>query len=156
MAALKGQFKRFNCQAHLLNNIVKEAFKSKQSENIMNVLKPIVRYVKINGYNEQFEKGKKIKSFSKTRWNGAFDMLQSVLNSWDQLEKLLKNNKSDHYPKLKTLNKESIQQMVTFLKHFKDCTNMLESSKINIFHVLPCMLKIQSILQLTIQVLLKK
>lgn len=75
-------------------------------------------------------------------------MIKSVYNSWDQLESLLKTNKSKHYSKFKALKKEDLEQMITFLRHFKDFTNVLESSSVNIFNVLPCILKMRSLLQL--------
>lgn len=148
VAALKDQFKRYNCQAHLINNIVKQFYEGKQASKILKILKPIVRYVKINGYNEQFENGKKIKSYSKTRWNSAYYMLASILKSWNQLEDLLKTNKSNHYQKFKSIDKKEVADMIDFLEPFKDMSNELEKSSVTIFNVLPCILKIKATIKL--------
>lgn len=74
-------------------------------------------------------------------------MLNSVVNCWNDLEKLLTDKKSDHLSKFKKLSKSDVEQMCNFLKPFKSITDDLGSSSVNICNVLPCMLKIRSLLQ---------
>lgn len=139
--ALRG-FQRLNCQAHFIDNIVKQTYRVKPMAKIIKTVRKIARYIKINGLNETFDST--IKSFSETRWNSAVTMLESVYKNWDQLESLLKSNKSQH--SLANIRKEAIKSVIDFLLPFKSITAALEKGNVTLHEVLPAMSKIRAML----------
>lgn len=132
---------RVNCQAHIVDNIVKQINKVKPVDDIFKILLPIVKYVKITGLNEVFPDGCKIKSFAVTRWNAAYRVLKSVYENWSQLQSELDKRKTKH--SLEGLDKNDIKNLVDFLEPFKNYTDELESEQIGVFNVLPIMNKIE-------------
>lgn len=72
-----------------------------------------------------------LKNFSSTRWNGAFDMLSSLYENFDQLRDLLykrqrANPKQPYFDLISTLDPDEIGRICRFLKQFKELTKRIE------------------------------
>lgn len=125
-------FKRLNCYAHLVHNLVKAMFRNDDAKNILKNVAKVVGFVKKSSLNGTL--AKPLKTYSATRWNGSYTMLQSFLDNFQQLKDLLyqrqkTNPKQNYFDIIAVMNAEVIQSMCTFLKQFKQLTDQIEGDE---------------------------
>lgn len=117
---------RLNCFAHLLNNLTKASCEVINGNgDILDICRGIISYIKRIGLND-FEHGA-LKMAIETRWNSNYDMLLSISKNWDQVMELLE--KRNAMEKLNDLQKESVDEVIEFLKPMKEATVDAEASK---------------------------
>lgn len=89
----------------------------------------VAAIVKNSNINSQITKS--VKTFSSTRWNGAYTMLESIVQNFFELYSLL-FERQRHNPKQKcfdlisSLDVNEMKAVCVFLKQFKDITNDIE------------------------------
>lgn len=79
------EYKRNSCLAHFINNITHAAVK--QVEKTITKVSKIVKYLKVTGLNTKLSK--RLVSYVVTRWNSVFDMLDTFLEVWIEIERIL-------------------------------------------------------------------
>lgn len=121
--ALK-DFIRLNCFPHFVNNVSKESCKIDIISNNIAACGELVRFTKISGLNNEFEKS--LKSSSATRFNSVLATVDSIIENWDQLESLfMRENETE---RLSEIDKSVILQMKSFLQPLKKWSDFTESS----------------------------
>lgn len=122
--ALKGPYKRKNCRNHLLSTVLRNTFESDDLPLIftqtITKCKNIVRYLKQSGKSNELSKG--VVQDCKTRWNYKLDMLNSVVEKYQEIMHLL--SKEQH--KKWSINMELTKEIISFLKPFKDACKSME------------------------------
>lgn len=125
-------FKRLNCYAHLIHNLVKEMCKDGRVNDMIRKAAKITAFVKKSSINAQL--GRSMKLFSSTRWNGAFIMLDSFLKNFEQLSDLLyqrqrNNPQQKYFDIICTMKPEEMNSVCKFLVNFKELTDKIEGDK---------------------------
>lgn len=129
-------FNRLDCVDHLINNILKSATNKVQliTELLENCRK-LVQFFKKSGTLQQHLKTT-LKSEVATRWNSAYDMIQSILDNWHEINDALENRAEIR--KIGCINQHLLRSLAKILKEFKVATNDLEkSTKPTIHKVFP-------------------
>lgn len=146
------KFKRANCFAHMLHNIVKAMCKDNELVEIITNAKDLVRYIKKGGLNYRYDL--RLKSYCETRWSTVYTMLNSIVLKFDDVYKILedrqKQNKrySDCLKYIECLHKSTLSAIVEFLEPFKVWTDLVEADKcITIHRVSPIHYKITNYLK---------
>lgn len=122
-------FDRLNCYGHLIHNLSKSMLNGGKVKEIMRTAAKVAAIVKNSNINSQITKS--IKTFSSTRWNGAYTMLESIVQNFDELYSLL-FQRQRHNPKQKcfdlisSLDVNEMKAVCKFLKQFKEITNDIE------------------------------
>lgn len=135
------KFKRSNCFAHMLHNIVHAICKDGEMTTIINNARKLVRYIKKAGLNYRCDL--RLKSYCQTRWSTVYTMLHSIVVKFDDINKVLEKrseNKiySDCMKYIECLHKSELMALVQFLKPFKEWTDYIEGGKcITIHRVCP-------------------
>lgn len=76
------------CINHLLHNIVEKSINENvEIKELCVKSSKLVKYFKISGGNAQLTTT--LKSFSKTRWNTMYYLLQSIQNNWIEVGNIL-------------------------------------------------------------------
>ena len=114
-AAFKEPHIRSDCAAHLLNNIVQEMLGSPKVLNsvateCISHCRDLAKFVKRAKLNSKLKKTVKRDVIS--RWNSVYEILQSILDAWDTLEKLLPESNSDLQ---KSINKGAYLFLIQFI-----------------------------------------
>lgn len=117
-------FIRLNCFPHFVNNVAKESCKIDIIKNTIAACGDLVRFTKISGLNNEFQKT--LKSSSPTRFNSVLATVDSIIENWDQLESLLmRENETE---RLEEIDKTVLLQMKSFLQPLKQWSDFTESS----------------------------
>lgn len=150
------KFKRSNCYAHMLNNIVKAMCKDTELSEVITNAKDLVRYIKKSGLNYRCDL--RLKSYCETRWSTVYTMLNSILIKFDEVYKVLderqhqKRKYSDCLQLIECLHKSTISSIVNLLAPFKVWTDLVEADKcITIQRVWPIHRKVTQHLSLSIE-----
>ena len=128
VAALRG-YTRLNCNAHILNVTLSSAFaprvlaETTELSELLTNAKKLVKYFKHSGLQNSLKKS--LKQSIETRWNSNYDMLDSILQQYEEISTLLLSN--NQYERVAQINANTLKTVVAFLKLFKDATNDLES-----------------------------
>lgn len=132
-AALIG-YKRYYCMAHMLNNIVAHA--SVPIENLISEVSKVVKYFKLNGLNTVLSTN--LMSFVSTRWNTRYDMFESFIKVYAEIEKLIKPK--DKLAKFQAIDLEEVTAVTAYLKTYKLLTMEVEyDNDITFVKILPCL-----------------
>lgn len=120
-------YNQISCALHFLSNTVKRVFQDGRPEELYDVCKAIVRYVKKSGKAELFDPS--LKSSSDIRWNYAIIMMRSVVakNNWEKVCQVLEDSRQTKL--LKDATKEEITSLIGFLEVFYLATKTMESTK---------------------------
>lgn len=118
-------FERLNCFPHFLNNVVKESCKIDHVKSTIESCSDLVRYLKISGHNNEFEKP--MKSAVPTRFNYVIDMIDSIIFNWEKLNEVLR--RENEIDRLDNINVTILNQISSFLKPFKNWSDKTETSK---------------------------
>lgn len=143
ISTFKLNCKRIGCSCHYINKqlehtfIKKEIDKSPVQCDIVQLLfervKRIVSHVRRS--HKQTKLSKRVQTYSETRFNGAYKMLQTFLEIFDELGLVLDNTHLNEYL---LLDKEFLEQICSFLKVFDDVIEQLSDDKRpTIYKVLP-------------------
>lgn len=143
ISTFKLNCKRIGCSCHYINKqlehtfIKKEIDKSPVQCDIVQLLfervKRIVSHVRRS--HKQTKLSKRVQTYSETRFNGAYKMLQTFLEIFDELGLVLDNTHLNEYL---LLDKEFLEQICSFLKVFDDVIKQLSDDKRpTIYKVLP-------------------
>lgn len=98
------KYERYNCIAHLLNNIVQTAVKP-IIETITKISR-IVKYLKVTGLNTALKI--RLVSYVTTRWNSVYDMLETFLTCWIDNENILLKKDNEFILLFRSLSKKKI------------------------------------------------
>lgn len=146
------KFKRANCFAHMLHNIVKAMCKDTEFVEIITNAKDLVRYIKKGGLNYRCDL--RLKSYCDTRWSTVYTMLNSIVLKFDDIYKVLevRQNQNKRYRDclqyIECLHKSTLAAIVEFLEPFKVWTDLVEADKcITIHRVSPIHYKITNYLK---------
>lgn len=119
-------FERINCFPHFPNNVVKEACKIDYIKSTIDSCSDLVRYLKISGHNNEFDKA--MKSAVPTRFNSVLDMIDSMIENWQKLNEILIRENELH--RLHNIDITMLRQISNFSKPIKHWSNIGERSKI--------------------------
>lgn len=118
---------------------------------MMKTVAKVAALVKNSNINSQIMKS--IKTFSSTRWNGAYTMLQSIVQNFDELYNLLfqrqrLNPNQKCFDLISSLNLNEMKAVCEFLKLFKDISNDIEGdSSVTISMVWPIYSNLKKIVE---------
>jgi hypothetical protein len=135
--------KRIGCSCHYINKQLEHAFTKKEIDKLpvqcdlaqllFERVKKIVCHVRRS--HKQTKMSKRVQTYSETRFNGAFIMLQVFLDIFDELGLVLDNVNLNDYL---LLDKEFLEQICSFLKVFDYVIEQLSDDKRpTIYKVLP-------------------
>lgn len=117
---------RIDCLAHIINNFVSEICeKSEQARRIIGYASSLVTYMKKSGLNCKLKKT--LKSFVEVRWNTAFYTIDSIIENYDDISKLLEAkeaalNEHTYVRKLTCMDMNLLKEMNDFPKVFTTIT----------------------------------
>lgn len=125
-------FKRNSCYAHLLHNLVKATFLSQEAKIILKNAASVTNFVRKSNVNSQLDYS--LKTFSRTRWNGAHAMLDAIAKNYNKLYTLLydrqsANSKLTCFDSISALKQDELEYICNFLLPFKELTDRLEGEK---------------------------
>lgn len=134
----------FNCNAHLLNSILKVTFDDQflitsipEVHLLISTCKKLVTYMKKSGDVNKLTNT--LKQECSTRWNTCWKMLNSVGRNLNQISALYENTSQQSM--IDSIDAELLQKITTFLKPFKIATDKLESDTKTIFPFVPFILE---------------
>lgn len=150
------EIQRSNCQAHMINNIIKAMCADSTVQCIIKDTKSLVTYIKRTQLN--FRHNIVVQSYCDTRWNTVYIMVQSVLDSYqsifDALEKRHSSGKPRHkhcLDRIECIKKSTLMKIANFLKPFKIWTDRIEADKVEtIQQVWPTLIQIENHLSIDI------
>ncbi|CAM4905523.1 unnamed protein product [Rotaria socialis] len=134
LATFKLNCQRIGCSCHFINKQLEHTFnKTKIDKSPVNCdlaqvlferVKKIVSHVRRS--HKQTKMSKRAQTYSETRFNGAYHMLQVFLNIFDELGLVLDSINLNEYL---LLDKEFLEQVCSFLKVFDDVIEQLSDDK---------------------------
>ncbi|CAJ0851345.1 4781_t:CDS:2, partial [Entrophospora sp. SA101] len=132
-------FRAYNhlaCLAHRINTVLDTSFKENnfQLSSIINTIdgcKSLVTFFKQSSLYSKLEKT--LKQESKTRWNSKLEMLESVYDQFETIYNLLEER--DELYRLEDVDLQTLENLVIFLKKFKEASQCLEASKQPTLHL---------------------
>ncbi|CAF1153450.1 unnamed protein product [Rotaria magnacalcarata] len=143
LATFKLNCQRIGCSCHFINKQLEHTFTKKEIDKspvqcdlaqvLFERVKKIVSHVRRS--HKQTKLSKRAQTYSETRFNGAYHMLQVFLDIFDELILVLDNINLNEYL---LLDKEFLEQVCSFLKVFDDVIEQLsEDKRPTIYKVLP-------------------
>lgn len=118
-------YKRNNCVAHFLNNIVGAAVK--EISDTIRKISRIVKYMKVTGLNTNLKV--RLVSYVCTRWNSVFEMFDSLLTSWTEIEHILSRKDNEITRAFQTLSRIKLVAIRDYLELYKLLTVEVEGEK---------------------------
>ncbi|KAL5246363.1 hypothetical protein ACI65C_013771 [Semiaphis heraclei] len=130
-------YNRLNCSAHLLNTVLRNVFDLKflsQEDNngskplepiivLMTECKSLVKFMKSSGKNNELSTV--LVQEVETRWNTRLLMLQSVHKTLPEIIRI----HGEYFGRIQNINSELLQNLIEFLKVFKNASDELEGEK---------------------------
>lgn len=144
-------FDLLHCYCHLLNNLTGRMLGIPELQTMLRDANQLCSYIKNTGLNVRLKKT--LKTFSKTRWNGACTMLNSLLEAdFNLLTEILvekqRATKTNLVQMVTALNKEEIRPVCDFLTKIKKWSDILEGEIEETLHfVWPAFLSLQKLLE---------
>lgn len=146
-AALSSTHFRIDCAAHLINNIVRCMLDSNPQSmgfTVVDSCRRIVASIRRSTIHSKLTKT--LKSDTKTRWYSTFQMLDSVLSFWDELQELIPTTMNEY-----EIDKSTLSSLREFLEPFKNATKDLQqSNKCTIHLVILWRMKLLSHMQINL------
>lgn len=143
--------RRFNCAAHVLNNILKVSMEADEPmRDLIQNAKAIVSHLKRTRKCRELKKG--LKQSMPVRWNSNYIMLKSINDQIADVNRLVTvdaviNIETDEYSdesndepdvmndnSIRPINPGMLTEIVEFLEKCQDCFNDLEQDKVPTFH----------------------
>lgn len=138
---------RFNCLAHVINNIVEDMCKkTDEAKKIIANASSLVTYMKRSGLNARLKKT--LMSHVETRWNTVYYTINSIIVNYVDTLKLLNEREVEtrdysYARKITCLDENDLKSMRDFLELFTTITTDIEGEKKPTLHkVWPYYLKI--------------
>lgn len=159
-AAIEMHNKRFDCIAHIVNNILLNAFRhadivAVEILNLIDNAKAIVTRFKRTQKSRQLRKT--LKQTMPVRWNTHYTMLKSIFDQVHEVNRLImdengnneddgsesevsdedtiyESEQEDNERRISTVDPGLLSEVVKFLENFRDCINELEADKVPTFH----------------------
>lgn len=124
---------RLNCYCHILSNIVGHMCALAPVKEIIDNASSLVSYVRNSGLGVKCDP--KLKRYISVRWNTVFDMLSSVNDNYAKLAQILlekeeADKNADVMGKLTKIPRSKLEELIEFLKKFKNWTKQLEYEKV--------------------------
>lgn len=124
-------YNRISCINHLLNNVVEKSIKDTvEAEKLCEKCKKLVKYFKKSELNSALHTT--LKSFCPTRWNTIYYVLKSVGKNWLEINTLLQEKNDIH--RIRDINLNSINAIVSILSHFEEASKKLEGEEYPTLH----------------------
>lgn len=148
---LERGFTVIHCYSHLLNNLTGKMLTLPEVKTILKNASKLCSYMKKTGLNSRLNVS--LKTYSKTRWNGACIMLSSLLEAdFNLLTEILvekqRATKTELVSMVTVLNKDELRPICEFLTSFKKWSDVLEGEINETLHfVWPAYLSIQKLLE---------
>lgn len=142
---------RFDCFAHVVNNIVEHICKTDKAKKIISSASSLVTYMKRSGLNSKLDKT--LVSYSETRWNTVYYTLKSISESYENVLNLLNAKEAAlrefiYAKKITCMEISVLNEMIEFLKLFTVITIDIEGEeKPTMYKVWPYLCKIKNYLQ---------
>lgn len=129
---IKAGFKRLTCYAHILHNLVCAMLEDPIAKKLVQKANELSAYVKNSGMNTKLQTS--LKTYTKTRWNSVFIMINAIINNYEIVYDLLmekqrivneekikrrKQPNNDISELITTLNRSELIEMRDFLEPFK-------------------------------------
>lgn len=142
-ATFKTNSKRIGCSVHYVNKQLEHAFNKKEVEkspvscdlaqDLFELIRKHTAHIKRS--HKQTKMSKRVQSYSETRFNGAYYMLNTYADVFDELSSILDHIYLQEYL---SIEKDLLDQICSFLKVFDDVIEQLsDEKKPTIFKVLP-------------------
>lgn len=146
---------RFNCQAHLLNNVVQDMCGEEEVVQIIANVENLVKYLKKSCLNHHNDIS--VHQKSSTRWNSITKMFVSVVESYENIYRTLEERKNtgialhkNCLAKIECIKKSTLIKLIDLLQPFKEWTDMIEGEKnVTIYHVWPTHVKMRNHLSMS-------
>lgn len=143
IATFKSKCQRIGCAAHYINKQLEHGFNKEEIDKspvacdivqtTFESIKKIVVHLKKS--QKQTKLSKRVKTYSETRFNGAYHMLYTFFEIFDELAMVLDGVNMNQYL---LLDKDLLEQICLFLKVFDDVIEQLSDDKRpTIYKVLP-------------------
>ena len=136
ISALKDE-ERLDCVNHVLNRVIQPSLEDKNAPkevyNLLKAVKKLVRYVKKNNLQDLLSKT--LKQSNSTRWNSIFLMLKSVLEAYEELQKMFALHKPIEVRQVSITNYNLLKQLTDFLKPFSIITKVFEEERQPTLHL---------------------
>ncbi|CAF3948649.1 unnamed protein product [Rotaria sp. Silwood1] len=143
IATFKSSCQRIGCAAHYINKQLEHGFNKEEIDklpvacdvvqNLFDCVKKIVAHIKKS--QKQTKLSKRVKTYSETRFNGAYHMLHVFFEIFDELTMALDGTNLNQYL---LLDKDLLEQICLFLKVFDTVIEQLSDDKRpTIYKVLP-------------------
>ena len=126
--------KRIGCSSHYLNKQLEHAFTSQtidkkpvdciEVQELFQHVKTLVTHVR--RCHKQLKLSRKLQTYSDTRFNGAFYMLNVFLSVFDELFPVINNTHLQDYV---SIDKDFLQQICDFLTPFDEVFRQLSETK---------------------------
>ena len=126
--------KRIGCSSHYLNKQLEHAFTSEtidkqlvdctEVQTLFQHVKTLVSHIRRS--HKQLKLTRKLQTYSDTRFNGAFCMLNVFLMVFDELFPIINNTHLAHYV---NIDKDFLQEVCDFLVPFDEAFQQLSDTK---------------------------
>lgn len=127
-------FKRLSCACHNLNLLMTDVLEKDpiyEIRQLIDASKKLVKYFKHSELNNKLSKS--LKQDVQTRWNSVYIMLQSIFDVKDEIKYLLSEKNQSN--RIADIDFEIINQVLEFLKPFKECSEKFSSEKEPTIHI---------------------
>lgn len=142
---------RYNCFAHLINNIVERmCMKVSVVKTMVSDASALVRYLKKSGLSSNEKFNHALQSYIETRWNTVYYLLTSILDNYNTILQILmdresRSEKKDLVIKLTCLSKFEMENVSKFLHIFTKMCISIQGEKYETLHLVwPYVKKIET------------
>lgn len=131
---------RFNCFAHMLNNIVDTMCSVPNVKQMISDAASLVRYMKKSGLSNDKRLKRALQSFIETRWNTVYYCLQSILDNYNVILEILleKENVSRQIhltQKLTCLPKSEMENVANLVQIFTEISISIQGEQYETLHM---------------------
>ncbi len=134
-SAFKEDVQRVGCSAHYLNKILQHAFTNDDTKcDAAQLLFKTVRSIvtKIRVCHKQSLLSSYVQNYSDTRFSGVYIMFNSLLKVYYELPTVLTDEHKKNYLKI---DRDSLELLCSYLKHFCDIIEKLSCEKTPTLHL---------------------
>lgn len=145
-------YERHSCYAHLVHNLVTAMLRFQDMDGTVKAASKLASYMKDRGLNGKLKTS--LKTYTSTRWNSTFMMLNSILENYEGIIEVLneKQRATKIGPKnlvdmVTCISKNTLNKVCDFLKPFKMITDQIEADKKDTIHLVwPVFLQLRELL----------